>query len=163
MVVAKIILFFQNLLFINVNLTKRLAICVCGASRSERRWIRANAACASTLPESLMANGVAPDANKISGWPPIISRPRGTTASRPLAARQPGVPARARQRRGGGRIQDRVQTPKQAIAVPQRKTDPALKPHQFTCRQPLLRLAHMAAAAHLAVMLQSKGAPGRFG
>jgi hypothetical protein len=43
---------------------------------------------------------------------------------------------------------DVVQTLKQAIAVLQGKTDPALNPHQFTKRQALLLIAHMAGDIH---------------
>ena len=43
---------------------------------------------------------------------------------------------------------DIVQTLKQAIAVLQGKTDPALNPHRFTRRQALLLIAHLAGDIH---------------
>lgn len=43
---------------------------------------------------------------------------------------------------------DIVQTLKQAIAVLQGKTDPALNPHKFTKRQALMVLVHMAGDVH---------------
>jgi len=43
---------------------------------------------------------------------------------------------------------DIVQTLKQAIAVLQGKTDPALNPHQFTKRQALILLTHMVGDIH---------------
>jgi hypothetical protein len=43
---------------------------------------------------------------------------------------------------------DIVQTLKQAIAVLQGKTDPALNPHKFTPRQALLLIAHMSGDIH---------------
>ncbi|MGZ8289744.1 MAG: S1/P1 nuclease [Telluria sp.] len=43
---------------------------------------------------------------------------------------------------------DIVQTLKQAIAVLQGKTDPALNPHKFTKRQALLLIAHMTGDIH---------------
>ncbi|RJG11660.1 S1/P1 nuclease [Massilia cavernae] len=43
---------------------------------------------------------------------------------------------------------DIVQTLKQAIAVLQGKTDPALNPHKFTRRQALLLIAHMTGDIH---------------
>jgi hypothetical protein len=43
---------------------------------------------------------------------------------------------------------DIVQTLKQAIAVLQGKTDPALNPHQFTKRQALLLITHMTGDIH---------------
>ena len=48
----------------------------------------------------------------------------------------------------GGSEVDIVQTLKQAIAVLQGKTDPALNPHKFTKRQALLLIAHMAGDIH---------------
>lgn len=44
--------------------------------------------------------------------------------------------------------EDIVQTLKQAIAVLQGKTDPALNPHKFTKRQALMLLAHMTGDIH---------------
>ncbi|MDB5790737.1 MAG: phospholipase [Massilia sp.] len=44
--------------------------------------------------------------------------------------------------------EDIVQTLKQAIAVLQGKTDPALNPHKFTKRQALMILAHMTGDIH---------------
>jgi hypothetical protein len=44
--------------------------------------------------------------------------------------------------------EDIVQTLKQAIAVLQGKTDPALNPHKFTRRQALMLLAHMTGDIH---------------
>ncbi len=48
----------------------------------------------------------------------------------------------------GGSDIDIVQTLKQAIAVLQGKTDPALNPHKFTRRQALLIVAHMVGDIH---------------
>ncbi len=48
----------------------------------------------------------------------------------------------------GSADDDIVQTLKQAIAVLQGKTDPALNPHQFTKRQALLLIAHMTGDIH---------------
>ncbi len=48
----------------------------------------------------------------------------------------------------GGSDVDIVQTLKQAIAVLQGKTDPALNPHQLTRRQALLLVAHMTGDIH---------------
>lgn len=48
----------------------------------------------------------------------------------------------------GGSEVDVVQTLKQAIAVLQGKTDPALNPHKFTRRQALLLVAHMSGDIH---------------
>jgi hypothetical protein len=44
--------------------------------------------------------------------------------------------------------EDIVQTLKQAIAVLQGKTDPALNPHKFTKRQALILIAHMTGDIH---------------
>ena len=64
---------------------------------------------------------------------------------------------------GGSEI-DIVQTLKQAIAVLQGKTDPALNPHQFTRRQALLLVAHMTGDIHQPLHMGSAyvGADGKF-
>ncbi len=64
----------------------------------------------------------------------------------------------------GGSDVDIVQTLKQAIAVLQGKTDPALNPHQFTKRQALLLVAHLTGDIHQPLHMGSAyvGADGKF-
>ncbi|MBC7685012.1 MAG: phospholipase, partial [Bdellovibrionales bacterium] len=64
----------------------------------------------------------------------------------------------------GGADVDIVQTLKQAIAVLQGKTDPALNPHGFTRRQALLLVAHMTGDIHQPLHMGSAyiGANGQF-
>ncbi len=59
---------------------------------------------------------------------------------------------------------DIVQTLKQAIAVLQGKTDPALNPHHFTPRQALLLVAHMTGDIHQPLHMGSAyvSAEGKF-
>lgn len=64
----------------------------------------------------------------------------------------------------GGSDVDIVQTLKQAIAVLQGKTDPALNPLKFTRRQALLLVAHMTGDIHQPLHMGSAyiGADGKF-
>ena len=64
----------------------------------------------------------------------------------------------------GGAEVDIVQTLKQAIAVLQGKTDPALNPHGFTRRQALLLIAHMTGDIHQPLHMGSAyvSADGKF-
>jgi len=64
----------------------------------------------------------------------------------------------------GGSDVDVVQTLKQAIAVLQGKTDPALNPHQLTRRQALLLIAHMSGDIHQPLHMGSAyvSADGKF-
>ena len=64
----------------------------------------------------------------------------------------------------GGSDVDVVQTLKQAIAVLQGKTDPALNPHNFSKRQALLLVAHMTGDIHQPLHMGSAyiGADGKF-
>jgi hypothetical protein len=64
----------------------------------------------------------------------------------------------------GGSEVDIVQTLKQAIAVLQGKTDPALNPHKFSRRQALLLVAHMSGDIHQPLHMGSAyvGADGQF-
>ena len=64
----------------------------------------------------------------------------------------------------GGADVDIVQTLKQAIAVLQGKTDPALNPHKFTKRQALLLVAHMTGDIHQPLHMGSAyvSADGKF-
>jgi hypothetical protein len=64
----------------------------------------------------------------------------------------------------GGSDVDIVQTLKQAIAVLQGKTDPALNPRNFTKRQALLLVAHMSGDIHQPLHMGAAyiGADGKF-
>lgn len=64
----------------------------------------------------------------------------------------------------GGSDVDIVQTLKQAIAVLQGKTDPALNPQRFSRRQALLLIAHMTGDIHQPLHMGSAyiGADGKF-